>query len=171
MLKATGIIRRIDELGRIVVPKELRNTLRIKDGTSLEIFTNDGGELVLKKYSPVEELSEFGEDLCNALRQVYNVTALVLDSDGIVAKSGRLSDKIQRDITPEMENLLNKRQQAVIRNSDKYLGCDDSGQLIITPVISKGDLYGGIVIVVQEVTPELLRISELAAAVLKNKFS
>lgn len=169
MLKATGIIRRVDELGRIVVPKELRSTLRIKDGTSLEIYTNDNGELVLKKYSPMEEMADFGEALCDALRRVYDVLAVIVDSDGIIAKSGRLSDKIGKGLTPLLAEVLGSRRQSVFEDGTPYLECGEKpGQIVVTPIICKGDLYGGMIIAAKEVTPEIIKAADLAATVLKN---
>ena len=68
-MKATGIVRRIDDLGRVVIPKEIRRTLRIKEGTPLEIFTDREGEIILKKYSPIGELSTFAREYAEALAQ------------------------------------------------------------------------------------------------------
>ena len=90
-MKATGIVRRIDDLGRVVIPKEIRRTLRIKEGTPLEIFTDREGEVILKKYSPIGELSIFAKEYVEALAQTTGMTACITDHDQVVAASGHLS--------------------------------------------------------------------------------
>ena len=80
-MKATGIVRRIDELGRIVVPKELRRTFRIKEGTPLEIFIGDNGELILKKFSPVVELIDLAKEICDSIYETMNCTVLIFDNE------------------------------------------------------------------------------------------
>ena len=80
-MKATGIVRRIDDLGRVVIPKEIRRTLRIKEGTPLEIFTDREGEIILKKYSPIGELSIFAKEYTEALSQTTGLTSCIADHD------------------------------------------------------------------------------------------
>ena len=87
-MKATGIVRRIDDLGRVVVPKEIRRTLRIREGEPLEIFTNREGGLVLQKYSPIGELAAFAKEYVEAVAQVAKCTVCVTDRDRIVAAAG-----------------------------------------------------------------------------------
>ena len=87
-MKATGIVRRIDELGRIVVPKEIRRTLRIREGDPLEIFTDKDGEIILKKYSPIGELSIFAQEYVDATAQILGYPVCVTDRDQIIAVSG-----------------------------------------------------------------------------------
>lgn len=86
-MKATGIVRRIDDLGRVVIPKEIRRTLRIKEGTPLEIFTDREGEVILKKYSPIGELSIFAKEYVEALAQTTGMMACITDHDQVVAAS------------------------------------------------------------------------------------
>jgi AbrB family transcriptional regulator (stage V sporulation protein T) len=86
-MKATGIVRRIDDLGRVVVPKEIRKTLRIKEGDPLEIFTARDGEVILKKYSPMGELNEFAQTYAESLGEVYGYGVVITDSDSIIAVS------------------------------------------------------------------------------------
>lgn len=78
-MKATGIVRRIDDLGRVVIPKEIRRTLRIKEGTPLEIFTDKEGEIILKKYSPIGELNLFAKEYAEALAQATGMVACITD--------------------------------------------------------------------------------------------
>ena len=87
-MKATGIVRRIDDLGRVVIPKEIRRTLRIREGDPLEIFTNTDGGVIFRKYSPVGELSSFAEQYAEVLSKTANVPVLICDSDHVVAAAG-----------------------------------------------------------------------------------
>lgn len=87
-MKATGIVRRIDELGRIVIPKEIRRTMRIRNGDPLEIFTDREGGILLRKYSPMGELNHLGEECCDSLFRATGRTAAVADRDGIIAAAG-----------------------------------------------------------------------------------
>ena len=87
-MKATGIVRRIDDLGRVVIPKEIRRTMRIREGDPLEIFTDREGELIFKKYSPVGELSDFAAQICESLRKSTDGIAAVCDRDAVIAISG-----------------------------------------------------------------------------------
>ena len=88
-MKATGIVRRIDDLGRVVIPKEIRRTLRIKEGTPLEIFTDREGEVILKKYSPIGELSVFAKEYAEALSQTTGFLSCITDHDQVVAAAGQ----------------------------------------------------------------------------------
>ena len=87
-MKATGIVRRIDDLGRVVIPKEIRRTLRIREGDPLEIFTDREGEIILKKYSPIGELGMFAAQYCESLAQTLNCTVCITDCDQVIAVNG-----------------------------------------------------------------------------------
>ena len=87
-MKATGVVRRIDDLGRVVIPKEIRRTLRIKEGDPLEIFTDKEGEVILKKYSPIGELSEFATEYAETLNKTTGHIACITDKDTVIAVSG-----------------------------------------------------------------------------------
>ena len=94
-MKATGIVRRIDDLGRVVIPKEIRKTLRIKEGTPLEIFTDREGQIILKKYSPIGELNTFAAEYAEALVQTTGLTACITDRDQVVAACGSGSRELE----------------------------------------------------------------------------
>ena len=87
-MKATGIVRRIDDLGRVVIPKEIRRTLRIREGDPLEIFTDREGEIILKKYSPIGELGTFAKEYADSLGQVAGVMVCICDRDAVIAAAG-----------------------------------------------------------------------------------
>ena len=118
-MKATGIVRRIDDLGRVVIPKEIRRTLRIREGDPLEIFTNTDGGVIFRKYSPVGELSSFAEQYAEVLSKTANVPVLICDSDHVVAAAG-VSKKefLERRVTQAMEDkslLAVKRTMPYVR--------------------------------------------------------
>lgn len=109
-MKATGIVRRIDDLGRVVIPKEIRRTLRIKEGTPLEIFTDKEGEIILKKYSPIGELSIFATEYAEAMAQTTGFLACITDHDQVVAAAGNLAKGyLGKEISKELETLITDR--------------------------------------------------------------
>ena len=103
-MKATGIVRRIDDLGRIVIPKEIRRTLRIRESDPLEIFTDREGEIILKKYSPIGEMNTFAKQYAESLSQVSGRTALIADRDQFIAVSGGFKSILGKSISKELED-------------------------------------------------------------------
>lgn len=121
-MKATGIVRRIDELGRIVVPKEIRRTLRIREGDPLEIFTDKDGEIVLKKYSPIGELSIFAQEYVDATAQILGCPVCVTDRDQIIAVSGMpKKDLIGKPLHKELEEAINDREAIMAKKVRKNI--------------------------------------------------
>ena len=146
-MKATGIVRRIDDLGRVVIPKEIRRTMRIREGDPLEIYTSREGEVIFKKYSPIGELSAFAGEYAETLARICNLSVLIADRDAIIAAAG-LSKReyVDRRISHELESLIAERQLYVFRpanpsfyptedNSKKYIKC-------AMPIITEGDIVG-----------------------------
>lgn len=174
MLRATGVIRHIDELGRIVVPKEIRNTLRLKEGVSMEIYTTANGELILKKYCPIDDISQYAESMCNSIRQVYPITTLIAGTDKIVAKAGKYSEDFDNVLKEPLLNQLEKRQQISLTSDiGRYVNCKrEVFQLLITPVIVRGDLYGGILMASFDgnIPHELIKVSEFATTLIQEQF-
>ena len=114
-MKATGIVRRIDDLGRIVIPKEIRRTLRIREGDALEIFTDTQGGVIFKKYSPVGELSNFAAQYADVLSRIANLPALICDRDHVIAAAGvSRKEYLERRITPSLEEYMQGRQSYVL---------------------------------------------------------
>ena len=106
-MKATGIVRRIDDLGRIVIPKEIRKTLRIRESDPLEIFTDREGEVILKKYSPLGELSQFAASFADALAQTMGTLVCITDRDHVVAASGNGRKEYDgKPISPQLEDMM-----------------------------------------------------------------
>ena len=122
-MKATGIVRRIDDLGRVVIPKEIRRTMRIREGDPLEIYTAVDGEVIFKKYSPMGEMSEFAADYADVLYRAIGEPVLISDRDRIVAAAGLgKREIIEKRISPELENLMESRENYV-KSADKKPLC------------------------------------------------
>lgn len=146
-MKATGIVRRIDDLGRVVIPKEIRRTMRIREGDPLEIFTDKDGELIFKKYSPIGELTDFAAQICESMKKTTDCIAAVCDRDNIVAIAGggkkELLDKpVSAQLADIMEQRSPYRQES--GGSSLPVSAMDEKYCISTaaPVISEGDVMG-----------------------------
>ena len=128
-MKATGIVRRIDDLGRVVVPKEIRRTLRIKESDPLEIFTDRDGKIILKKYSPIGELGDFAKEYAQSLAQVSGYTVCIADHDQIIAASGkRAKEYAGRLIDEELETvILNRKTVKLAKKEAVRLTQNDAG--------------------------------------------
>ncbi len=152
-MKATGIVRRIDDLGRVVVPKEIRRTLRIREGDPLEIFTDREGEIILKKYSPIGELGLFAKQYADSLAQTTGHIIAISDKDQFVAASGSMKrELLSKSITPELEQVINERENILASKDDKnfvrIVADDDTDYTyqVIWPIISEGDAIGSVVL-------------------------
>jgi AbrB family transcriptional regulator (stage V sporulation protein T) len=157
ILKATGIVRRIDDLGRIVIPKEIRRTLRIRETDPLEIFTDKEGEIILKKYSPIGELGAFAKEYADSLAETTGHTVCVSDRDTIIAAAG--PDKksmIKKNISKNLEGLLEERKSllAISSDSDFVPVTDDLKEEYmaeaLSPIVCEGDVLGAVIIMSRE---------------------
>ncbi|MGN1208209.1 MAG: stage V sporulation T C-terminal domain-containing protein [Christensenellales bacterium] len=156
-MKATGIVRRIDELGRIVIPKEIRRTHKIREGTPLEIFSGENGELVLKKYSPILELEDIASDSVKSVFDVLELDTFVCDKDSIISVEGSNLFKrnyLHKFITLDLERAIENRKPIILNSSDGAnlisLFKDEHStysSLALVPILSQGDTYGAIGIV------------------------
>ena len=121
-MKATGIVRRIDDLGRVVIPKEIRRTLRIREGDPLEIFTDREGGVILKKYSPIGELTDFSKEYAESLQQVVGNIILISDKDAFISASGApKKDYIDRKISNELEDVIMRWAPPCENNTEVYI--------------------------------------------------
>ncbi len=142
-MRATGIVRRIDDLGRVVIPKEIRRTLRIREGDPLEIFTDRQGEVILKKYSPIGELGTFAKEYAEALAQGTGHMVCICDHDQIIAAAGgSKKDFVGKNISSELEMLIDERKNILSnKNENNYVRLtkddmeENAGQ-VIWPIIS-----------------------------------
>lgn len=153
-MKATGIVRRIDDLGRVVVPKEIRRTLRIREGDPLEIFTDREGQVILKKYSPIGELNEFSNEYCEALSDNTSHMTIISDRDNIIAISGgSKKEYLEKRLSPELEKVIESKEMFVTdsKNSPiKIFYEDENGDnyssQVIVPIVMQGDPIGSIIL-------------------------
>ena len=151
-MKATGIVRRIDDLGRVVIPKEIRRTLRIREGDPLEIFTDREGEVILKKYSPIGELGSMAKQYAESLAQTMNCTVAISDADTVVAAAGTgKKDLHDKYISKELEQVIQNREQLVAQvDSTSYVGIipdeKDFDEQVICPILSEGDAIGAVIL-------------------------
>ncbi len=156
-MKATGIVRRIDDLGRVVVPKEIRRTLRIREGDPLEIFTDREGEIILKKYSPIGELGLFAKQYADSLAQTTGHVIAISDKDQFVAASGSMKrELLSKAVTPELERVIEERENILAAKEDKnfiHIVADDDTEYtyqVIWPIISEGDAIGAVIVLTKD---------------------
>ena len=146
-MKATGIVRRIDDLGRVVIPKEIRRTMRIREGDPLEIFTDRDGEVIFKKYSPIGELTAFAAQYAETLHKTCDLSVIICDRDSVVACAG-VSKKEYGDksLSEELESIIESRSLYSYRvGQDKINPIREGGSHFVSsamPIISEGDIVG-----------------------------
>lgn len=151
-MKATGIVRRIDDLGRIVIPKEIRRTLHIRESDPLEIYTDREGQIILKKYSPIGEMTTFAKQYAESLAQVSGHTALVADRDQFIASAGGYKQLIGQAVSKQLEETVNNREMILAGRGDRNFisVCDDGGtdyqHEAIAPIICEGDIIGSVLL-------------------------
>ena len=176
-MKATGIVRRIDELGRVVIPKEIRRTQRIRPSDPLEIFTTADGEVIFKKYSPVEELADHAVLYCEELARSLNAAVLVCDRDSIVAAAGPAKrEYAQRRISAELDKLMERRRGYLWggEGSEKLYPCEGASRhlLAVYPVIANGNLPGAVCVLTEgtrAADAETAKAAELTARFLARQ--
>ena len=152
-MKATGIVRRIDDLGRIVVPKEIRRTLRIREGDPLEIFTDREGEIILKKYSPIGELGDFAADYVETLAKASGHGACITDRDNIIAVSGvPKKDLIEKRISPDLDKVMNDKIFINYQSGQNVTvadGIDKYNAGVVVPIVAEGDTIGSVLFIMK----------------------
>ncbi|ENJ9655257.1 TPA: stage V sporulation protein T [Clostridium botulinum] len=157
-MKATGIVRRIDDLGRVVIPKEIRRTLRIREGDPLEIFTDREGGVILKKYSPIGDLSEFSKGYTDSLQQTIGNIVMVCDKDTIISISGApKKEYLEKKISYDLEKIIEERKTVYFGDDNKAVSIYDDEDIdekysaqVISPIIAEGDTVGAVIIVSKE---------------------
>ena len=175
-MKSTGVVRRIDDLGRVVIPKEIRKVLRIKEGAPLEIFTDKEGEIILKKYSPIGELTEFATS--------YAATghiACITDTDTVIAVSGgSKKDFLEKNLSKELEEVMENKEifKSKENNEIAIPVTQNEGReriynsQVIYPIISDGDVIGSVILIAKEPTKQMGeaedKVAQSAAGFLGN---
>ena len=173
-MKATGIVRRIDDLGRVVIPKEIRRTMRIREGDPLEIFTGPNEEVVFKKYSPVGEMSEFAVQYAEVMARVSGTAVLICDRDHVIAVSGAPKKEwLERRLSGQLEQAMEDRQ-TVIRKGDTQplfpVEGMDRAAAVMAPILAAGDIAGCVCFLSDErgsaPTESDIRLAQVAAGFL-----
>lgn len=171
-MKATGVVRRIDDLGRVVIPKEIRKTLRIKEGDPLEIFTDREGQVILKKYSPIGELSEFATGYAETLAKTTGHIACITDKDTIIAVSGGSKKEfLEQDVSTELEKLMEDKEVYTSKeNSDMAMPITKNDKnekkynsQIVYPIISNGDTIGTVILMSKDTNTKMNEVEKKVA--------
>ena len=151
-MKATGIVRRIDDLGRVVIPKEIRRTMRIREGDPLEIYTEKDGEVIFKKYSPMSELSDFASQICESLNKTTDCITAVCDRDSIIALAGATRREfMDKRISQELENIMDARKIYRLEQGSENIPVIDHDEkhciTVAAPILSEGDILGCVIFI------------------------
>ena len=154
-MKATGIVRRVDDLGRIVIPKEIRRTLRIREGDPLEIYTEKDGGVIFRKYSPMSDLQDFAAQICESIGTNTGRVAAVSDRDSIIALHGAPKrDLIDKPNSPELDRLMEERTHYMCKPGEALVRPTDSTEKyhlgVASPILSQGDLMGCVMLLLND---------------------
>lgn len=149
-MKATGIVRRIDDLGRVVIPKEIRRTMRIREGDPLEIYTDKDGSVIFKKYSLMGGLVDFAGQMCETLNRTTGRVTVITDRDSCIAVAGApRRELLDRTVAPEVERLMEGRQVYQYRAGEAPIplcaGEEKFFLSIAAPILSEGDVLGCVI--------------------------
>lgn len=149
-MKATGIVRRIDDLGRVVIPKEIRRTMRIREGDPLEIYTDTDGEVIFKKYSPIGELGPYTKQYVDVLGRTTGVPVVICDRDHVIAVSGMpKKDMVGKRISPLLESYMERRSTYIFGQDKDNLIVSEESPIpvsVMSPIIGGGDVMGAVVL-------------------------
>ncbi|MDO5142044.1 MAG: stage V sporulation T C-terminal domain-containing protein [Eubacteriales bacterium] len=154
-MKATGIVRRIDDLGRVVIPKEIRRTLRIREGDPLEIFTDRDGEVIFKKYSPMGELGAVAAEMAEAMARTAGMSCAICDRDAVIAAAGGAKkDILEKNISADLEQVMEQRatyERGI--GETQELAVNENGAysvVVAAPIITEGDVTGCVAFVSED---------------------
>lgn len=165
-MKATGIVRRIDDLGRIVVPKEIRRILRIREGDNMEIYTDGEGGIVLRKYSPIGEMGNMAVQYAESLALVSGQIVVITDRDSVIAATGAVKrEYMGRRISKKLEQVMMERQlyETTAGNGNVPIidmDVDAVGEQLIWPIVCEGDVIGSVSIMTREKDKKLTEIDK-----------
>ena len=171
-MKATGVVRRIDDLGRVVIPKEIRKILRIKEGSPLEIFTDKEGKVILKKYSPIGELSEFATEYAETLNKTTGHIACITDKDTVIAISGgSKKEYLEKEVSSELEKVMEYKEKYTSKENDDLaipIVRDENNEKryhsqIVYPIISDGDTIGSVILLSKDRNTKMSEVEQKVA--------
>lgn len=182
-MEATGIVRQVDDLGRVVVPKEIRRSLRIREGDPLEIYVDKGGEIILKKYSPIRELGHFAKEYAEALNEATGHIACIADYDTFIAIAGASKkDYINMQIGPAVEQAMENCKTLLFNDPAKapnsaILEGDENrySAKVIAPIIAEGNPIGAVILLSKKEGVKMgdleMRLAQIAAGFLGKQMS
>ena len=167
-MKATGIVRRVDDLGRIVIPKEIRRTLKIREGDPLEIYTEKDGGVIFRKYSPMGEMQEFATQMCEAIHNNTGLVAAVSDRDSIIALAGASKrELLEKPNSQELDKLMENRKSYRYAAGESRLKATESSDKyhlgVAAPILSQGDLMGCVMLLLGENDAPLMEADQKLA--------
>lgn len=165
-MKATGVIRRIDELGRIVIPKEIRKTLRIIDGDNMEIYLNED-DIILRKFSLIKNIDDFAQQLTDAVCNYTKKNIFITDNNNIIAVSGNMKKEyLNQEISKQLYNSI-KRREKIIEKYDKAISIKENTEIttkyVINSIITNGDVVGLVIITGEDIIDSDLEIGNILA--------
>lgn len=169
-MKATGIVRRIDDLGRVVIPKEIRRTLRLREGTPLEIFIDKDGEIILKKYSPMVELGAFAKQYADSMAQATGDIICVTDRDQVIAIAGGKKEMVSQVISKQLEQAILNRDFVLASKGEKTfipitsVMEEDFTAQVIAPILTEGDVIGSVIILSRDPKAKMGDLEQKLAA-------
>ncbi len=170
-MKATGIVRRVDDLGRVVVPKEIRKTLKIREGDPVEIYTDSEGDIILRKYSPIGEMGDFARSYAQAMSQIAGHRVMVTDREKVVAVAGGVKKDYQGlAISRELENIMEDRKAFNSSKTKKVIPVVEGetpsdAQQIIYPILCDSDVVGAVIMFGEEKSREFSDVENKIAGV------
>ena len=171
-MKSTGMVRAVDKMGRVVIPKEIRRTMRIKEGAPLEIFTNNDGEVIFKKYSPIGEISSTAAQYAEVLSKIGGCPAAICDRDHVIAVSGmQKKEVLERRVSSSLEDLIEQRKNYIYRSyeDNRLMPIEgvDKYAIACSPIVSQGDVSGAVMMLsgngTEYASPEHTALVEAAA--------
>ncbi len=179
-MQDTGIVRRIDELGRVVIPKELRKKLRIKEGDPLEIYTQEN-QMVLRKYSPMSDISVMAKSVADGINSITEKGVIITDTSQIVAFTSVKDVSLSDEITAGIERAIQERKSVIIARPDGGTvipivknGQSEVENQVIVPIVANGDCYGAVILVDGDksyrFTMNEVRLAKLGASFLSLQF-
>ena len=180
-MKATGIVRRIDDLGRVVIPKEIRRTMRIREGDPLEIYTDREGEVIFKKYSPIGELNAFAEQYADTLHKTCLMSVAICDRDGVIACAGvPKKEYYDKRLSSDMEPLFDSRTLYRFQTGARRIHVTEDATSYYTicamPIVNNGDILGCVAALApsqpeREPDDAEVKLTQTAAVFLSRQFS
>ena len=167
-MKSTGVIRRIDELGRIVIPKEIRRNLGIRDGENVEIFT-DSDSIILKKYYRMSTSTDLASSLCELINSEFNYTIMITDREKIISESGFKEELINKSLPQEFINIIEEREVLEGNKTIIFENIEISGNFVFIPIISLNDSIGLVILYSEENLTNEASIGKLVSSIFSKK--